>query len=376
MADSSKLRIGARVKHFRLKSGRSQVVIAGLCDISERHLSLIENGKRNPSHELLLRLAAELGVSVGKLLDGEQPEEGPEENKASLTTAADIARSLMGYGTTRSDRVPTPAVLRERVEQAWATWQTSEQRFTDIEQVLPALIADMEQAMRGQRSSTDAVARREVFRAAEDADDPIRIAAANWNLGHCLLSQDGGAEEAGEIAQAAIRELRDVPDSDEKAAVQGALELVQVVADAQARKWWEARARLTQKAAPLGARVGDTANVQWTVFGPTNVHLHRLSIEMLAGETSEGLRLADEVDVSVLPSRERQFTFTLDLARCYDLQRDDAAVIVHLLDMEKLSEEDMMRSPLARDMVSGLLRRVRPTYRRQVAKLAERTGVI
>ncbi|MGW7674059.1 hypothetical protein ACWGJX_44455 [Streptomyces sp. NPDC054775] len=108
------------------------------------------------------------------------------------------------------------------------------------------------------------------------------------------------------------------------------------------------------------------------MFGPTNINLHALSIEMLAGDSAEGLRLADEVDVFRLPSRERQFTFTLELARCYDLRRDDAAVLVHLLDLERISPEDMARSSLAAEMVAGLLQRVRPTYRSQVVGLAER----
>jgi hypothetical protein len=114
---------------------------------------------------------------------------------------------------------------------------------------------------------------------------------------------------------------------------------------------------------------------QRIVFGPTNVHLHALSIEMLAGEGAEGLRLAEAVDVSKLASRERQFTFTLDLARCYDLRREDAAVLVHLLDLEKLSPQDMARSTIAADMINGLLQRARPTYRHQVLGLAERMSL-
>ncbi|MER6121752.1 helix-turn-helix transcriptional regulator [Streptomyces sp. NPDC001795] len=402
MADSPKLPIGARIRYYRRKHGnRSQAVIAGLCGITERYLSLIETGKRIPSSDLLARLAAELDVPVAALLT----DEPPPKNTASLTTAPDIARALMGHGSARTGPAAAPAELRERVEQAWRTWQTSEERFTDVEELLPALIADVEHAVRVSRMGNDPAARRDVLRvaadlygllrsycrrtgrldlslmvadrarrAADDADDPIRLAAAHWNLGHCLLSQKGAAEEAGEVAHLATEQLRDVPDSDEKTAMQGALELVQVVADAQRRKWWRARERLVKQATPLGKRVGDS-NIQWTVFGPTNIHLHALSIEMLAGESAEGLRLADEVDISRLPSRERQFTFTLELARCYDLRRDDAAVLVHLLDLEKLSPEDMTRSVLAADMVTGLLHRVRPTYRRQAAGLAERLGL-
>ena len=100
--------------------------------------------------------------------------------------------------------------------------------------------------------------------------------------------------------------------------------------------------------------------------------LHAMSIEMLAGEAAEGLRVADHVDISRLPSRERRFTFGLEVARCYDLRRDDTAVLVQLLSLEDLAPEDLSRSPLARDMVQGLQQRVRPTFRRQVDALAER----
>lgn len=401
MAETEPLLIGARIRHHRRKHGnRSMAAVAGLCGVTERYFSMIENGKRTPSPKLLTRIAAELDVPVAALLS----DDSPPKDTTSLTTAPDVARALLGYGSTRTGPVVGPAVLRERVEEAWRTWQTSAERYTEIEAALPALVVDIEHSVRAHRASSDAAARRDVLRAAadlygllrsycrrsgrldlslmvadrarraaEDADDPIRIAAAHWNLGHCLLSQEGGAQEAHEVARIAIEELGSGPESTERAAIQGALELVCVVAEAQSKKWWDARERLDRKAAPLGKRAGES-NTMWTVFGPTNIDLHALSIEMLAGHSAEGLRLADEVDISQLPSRERQFTFTLELARCYDQRRDDAAVLVHLLDLEKLSCEDMARSPVAAGMVTGLLQRVRPTYRRQVAGLGERLG--
>ncbi|MFB8347891.1 helix-turn-helix domain-containing protein [Streptomyces niveus] len=403
MAETPTLIVGARIRHYRRKNGnRSMAAVAGLCGVTERYFSMIENGKRTPSHEVLARIAAELQVPVSALLT----DEPLAKATTSLTTAPDVAGALLGYGSTHTGPAVGPAALRERVEEAWRTWQKSAERFTEIEEVLPALIGDVEHSVRAHRSSGDASARRDVLRAAadfygllrsycrrsgrldlslmvadrarraaEDADDPIRIAAAHWNLGHCLLSQDGGAQEAHEVARIAVEDLRSAPEGTEKVAIQGALELVCVVADAQRKRWWDARQRLLKKAAPLGKETGES-NTMWTVFGPTNVGLHALSIEMLAGQSVEGLRLADEVDTSQLPSRERQFTFTLELARCYDQRRDDAAVLVHLLDLEKLSAEDMARSVVAADMVTGLLHRVRPTYRVQVSKMAERLGIV
>jgi hypothetical protein len=357
-----------------------------------------------PSADVLARLAAELGVPLAAL----PAEDTVEEQAVPLTTAPAVARALMGCDRPRSSAPASPAELRERVEKAWHTWQSSKDRFTEAAIVLPDLIRDVEHAVRVNRAGSDAEARREVLRvaadlygllrsycrragrldlslmvadrairAAEDAADPVRIAAAQWNLGHVLLSHNdpGAVEEAKEVALLAAEQLRQAPATAETKAVEGALELVAVVSDARRRHWWEARRRLEERAAPLASQVGE-GNVQWTVFGPTNVAMHAMSIEMLAGAASEGLRVADQVDTDQLPSRERRFTFGLELARCYDLRREDAATLVHLLDLEDIAPEDLARSPLARKMILDLQRRVRPTFRRQVTALAERLHLV
>ncbi|MFJ9752605.1 helix-turn-helix domain-containing protein [Streptomyces chartreusis] len=402
---SPRLPVGQKVKYYRRKNGnRTQAAIAGLCGITERYLQQIEAGQKVPSAEVLARLAAELGVPLAALLT----EEFAEEATVPLTAAPAVARALMGYGPSSSSDPERPALLRERVERAWRSWQSSKDRFTEADGVLPDLIGDVEHAVRAYRRGNDARALREVLRvaadlygllrsycrragrldlslmvadrairAAEDADDPVRIAAAQWNLGHVLLShsEPGAIEEAKDVALHAVEQLRKSAATAKVKAVEGALELVAVVADARLRHWWKARQRLELRALPLAAEVGE-GNVQWTVFGPTNVHMHAMSIEMLAGEAAEGLRVADQVDASLLPSRERQFTFGLEVARCYDLRRDDAAVLVHLLGLEELAPEDLARSPLARTMILDLQKRVRPTLRRQVTGLAERLQLV
>ncbi|MGW7361993.1 transcriptional regulator [Streptomyces sp. NPDC054841] len=213
-------------------------------------------------------------------------------------------------------------------------------------------------------------------RAAEDADDPLRIAAASWNLGHVLLAtqEPDGAEE---VAARSIEQLRPrVTDAaPDYAAMVGALQLVTVVAAARRRDWWAARDRLSKHAWPAARQAGE-GNVMWTVFGPTNVELHRVSIEMEAGEAAEALRAADAINTGDLPSLERSFTFTLEVARCYDLRREDAAVLLHLLELERLAPEDLARAPMARAMMLGLIRRARAMHARQAEALAERMGVL
>ncbi|MFB8037081.1 helix-turn-helix domain-containing protein [Streptomyces sp. NPDC056004] len=398
------LPLGERVRQQRIRLGRTQAVVAGLCGIATDYLSQIERGLRVPSSEVVGRLAAELRVPAGWLL-GDDDSPRPREQQSEAGNG--VVRALLGRHPRPVPVAVEACVLRERVEAAWGMWQTSPTRFTSAEAVLPDLISDVEATMAAHRRSTGATAERHevlraaadlygllrsycrrvgrldlslmvadrALRAAENADDPLRIAAARWNLGHVLLSQPGQETEAADVAMSAADELSRTLKTVDAIAVRGALELVAVVAEARTHRPWAARERLTAKVAPLAEQVGE-GNTLWTVFGRTNTELHAVSVEMTDGDAIEALRLADRIDVSKLPSTERRFTFGLEVARCHDLRRDDAAVLVHLLELEELAPEDVERSPLARTVTASLVSRARPTLRRQAAGLAERLHLL
>ncbi|MGW4072044.1 helix-turn-helix domain-containing protein [Streptomyces asiaticus] len=396
---ASDLPIGDRIRHYR--GVRRQDVVAGLVGISPDYLSQIERGLKVPSLPILHAIAQELGVPTAALL-ADMPAAG---RMAPDTTEPAIVQALMGYGPPRSAPLAEPTALRERVESAWRVWQSSKTRFTDMTGVLPGLIADTEHVARIHRSATGPDRRRAIMRvradlyfllrsylrrtgrvdlsmmaadravrAAEEADDPLRTAAAQWNLGHALLAsqEPDGAEQ---IALHAVEELRRAPLAEpERVAMSGALHLVAVVAEARRRDWSAARDRLRHHARPAARSVGE-GNIMWTVFGPTNVALHEVSIEMEAGDASEALKMADDVDASDLPSMERSFTFNLEVARCHHLRREDAAVLLSLLELEDLAPEDLARTPLARKLMLTVIRRGRAAHARQAEKLAERVGV-
>lgn len=395
------LPIGDRIRHYR--GGRRQDAVAGLVGISPDYLSQIERGLKVPSLPILYALAQELGVPTAALLS-EQP---PPEVETTDTAEAAVGRALLGYGPARSAE-PTPAAeLRDRVEAAWQNWQTAGDRFTRAAETLPGLVADVEHAARAARARTDAAERRAVLRAAadlycllrsylrrtgrvdlatiaadramraaEDADDPLRIAAAQWNLGHVLLAANQPAE-AEELALRAAEQVAAarMPEV-ERAAMGGALQLVAVVGSARRRRWWEARDRLTQHAAPAARKVPDASNIGWTVFGPTNVALHAMSIDMEAGEAGEALHTADAIDTSVLPSLEREFTFGLEVAACHSQRRDDAGALLALTGLEAIAPEDLARTPLAQQLVLTVIRRARAMHARQAEQLAVRIGLV
>jgi transcriptional regulator with XRE-family HTH domain len=400
MSPQPEVRIGERLRFYRQGKGKTQAVVAGLAGVTEDYLSQIERGLKTPTLPLVHRFSKILGVRVSELLG----ESATEHDERVHPVGFAVQRALMSYAGT--DDSPDLISLRTRVDGAWSIWQGSPHRYTEVSEVLPDLIIDVQAAQRGlahgspderrevQRISADLsfllrtftkrigrtdlsllVADRGVL-AAEAADDPVRMAAAKWNLGHILLAQ-GETDGAEEVAMKAIEDLqRDTSDEDVDAVgMTGALWLVAAVAAVRNNDPWTARDRLRDKALPAARVTGDT-NVMWTVFGPTNVGLHAVSVEMEMGEAGEALRLADDVDISRSPSLERKTTFALEVARCYEQRRDDPGVFLHLVNAETSGPEDMRYNTLARDLVQGLLKRARPTYASQVRALAQRIDLL
>lgn len=61
-------KLGQQIKKLRLEQGLSQEDLAGLAEIDRSFLSEIENGKKNPSFESLLRISEALQVKLSSLL--------------------------------------------------------------------------------------------------------------------------------------------------------------------------------------------------------------------------------------------------------------------------------------------------------------------
>ena len=401
MSLSPEVRIGERLRFYRQAKGKTQAVVAGLAGVTEDYLSQIERGLKTPTIALLHQFSKILGVRVSELLG----ESATENDETVLPVGNAVQRAMMSYPVTLD--VPDLAGLRERVDAAWEIWQGSARRYTEASRILPALVVDVQAAQRVFSSATELEERREAHRigadlyfllrtftkrigrvdlsllaadramlAAEAADDPLRIAAAKWNLGHVLLAQ-GQPEGAEDVAIKAIEDLQRVTSAEDRDAVAmaGALWLVSVVAAVRNNDPWAAHDRLREKAWPAARQAGD-GNVLWTVFGPTNVGLHAVSVEMETGEAAQALRLADDIDGSASPSLERRTTFALEVARCYEQRRDDPGVFLHLMNAESSGPEDLRYNTLARDLVHGLLKRARPTYAPQVRALAERIDLL
>jgi len=392
--------IGERVRYHRTAARRKQTVVAGLTGISADYLYQIERGTKLPTIAVLARLAEVLGVSVAELLTPEPAKSQPE----STTAGAAIFRAMTIPAPSRPEPPPL-SELHERIGHAWQAWQTSPRRYSQLTDQLPQLITDTELVVRAHQAGEAATSSRQAqgsaadlyglvrtvtkrfgrldlsllvadraVHAAEAADDALRLAVARWNLAQVLLA-DGQAEGAEMVAMRAADALRPLMARGEvdAAALYGALLLVAAVAAARQCDTWTARSRL-REVAPLAEQTGE-CNTLWTAFGPTNVAMYAVSVEVEAGEAAEGLRLAEQVDHGHSPSIERQVAFLLDQAKGHEQRRDYASALLLLHTAERVAPEDVQYRPAAHAILRSVVQRGRRSVTTEARQLAARVGL-
>src|SRR6266851_1416873 len=84
---------GQQLRHWRRRSGVSQLDLAVQAGTSPRHVSFIETGRSRPGRDLVLRLAAALDVPI-------------RERNALLTSAGSLASAWGGWSGGAIDHPP------------------------------------------------------------------------------------------------------------------------------------------------------------------------------------------------------------------------------------------------------------------------------
>lgn len=395
------LLIGARVRATRAANHQTQVVVAGLSGITTDYLYQIERGKKLPTIPVLTQLAQVLNVPLSRLLD--EPEV-PARNLATVTDAGMVLYRALTQPITPYEP-PSVAELHGQVRSAWRIWQTSPYRYSKLSNQLPLLITGTELAKRRYQSEDERPEHRQVqccavdlysllrtvakrigrvdlsllvadraIRAAEAVDDPHRLAVARWNLAHVLLAdhEPEGAETVAMQAAAALAPFMRAGDMDAMA-LYGALTLLGAIASVRQGQAWRARERV-RAVVPLAEQTGEH-NVYWTAFGPTNVAMHAVSVEVEAGETAEALRLAEKVEHDRSPSIERQVAFLIEQAKGYLQRWDYASALVLLQKASREAPEDVAHRPVAHQLLRTVIQRGRRSVAMEAAQLADRVGV-
>lgn len=393
---------GQLIRLYRLERRMSTVTAATHADITARYLEMIEAGTKTPSIPTLRKLAKVLSVRTSALL-GEPPSEDHEGDVNPRL--AETERALFTYRSLALTERATPPELPElaaRINSAWTDWFTSPRKYTDVLRVLPDLLIDAEYAVNAYGRTLEVcryasevyqlarpilkhVGRVDLgnlvsdraMRYAEETEDPLLIAAATWNLGQSMLSDDM-PQGALDICLLGAEKLEPLlaDGTPGHFAVYGGFHLVAAIAAGRLNDPWRARELLRGPATRAASHIPDGRNDHHIVFGKANVGVHMAAVESEVGEVSEALRIADDVDTLALPSLERRTTHLYQIARCYDQRNNDAAVFVHLQMAEQLCPEDFLHKRMVRNMVSSLVKRARPSYATEVRAFAGRIGLL
>lgn len=395
--------IGQLVKLHRIDRRMSTVYVATHAGISARYLEMIEAGTKTPSVPTLRKIAKVLRIRTSALLSDAPSEdhEGPAAPRLGATE-----RALYTYGTLslagHALGPPDLTDLTERVAAGWHSWFTSPRKYSDVLDTLPGLIIDAERAVRTfDRSRQACQQAAEVYwlarpilkhagradlcglvsdramRYAEETEDPLLVAVAGWNVGQAMLSGDM-PEGALDLAMQGVEQLEPLlPDgTPELFSVYGALLLNAAIAAVRTADPWRGRQLLRGPARKAANKIGDGNNYHGTVFGPTNVAIHLVSVDAEAGETTDALRHADDVNIAGIPSLERRTTHLYQVARCHEQRGNDTAVLVHLQMAQRQCPQDFDYKRTTRNMVSTLVRRARPSYAAEVREFAASVGML
>jgi hypothetical protein len=351
----------------------------------------------------LLRTAGALGAAVmlpdwlGQLAP-RQAGEPPE--LAAVRDALMRYDSLTPHTASVGEPVPLP-VLRQRVDRAWAAFQTSRYSILgpQVPQLLEAsqlaaweldgdaklrasgLLAESYQLAAilllklGESNAAWVAADRGIL-AAERAEDPLVVASGARILAYAVLGAGHFAKAKDlTISAAGVLESGLGRASPAHLSLYGALLQKGAMAAAYQGDPITSRALLNE-AGSTARRLGADANHAFTAFGPTNVAVHRVSAAVTLGDGAAALQHAKAVHPVQLPVVERRVQYLVDVARGHGQAGGDDQALRALLTAEQLAPEEVRYQPAARALVAQLLHRERAGRKPELRALAERVGAV
>jgi len=422
-------RLGALVEKARMRRGLPRAALAQQVGRSERWLYNIERGRSSPTLADFTALSEILGLDPSALLGSDiqlQRRQFLLGGLGLLGAAAlgsptlGVLSSAVRLGSAREDRAddwaadirtaladpigfaPSDVLALQRVsslvtELGVLSLAAQHSAFAAR---FPAVLAVVAQAVRiGSASeqpvylqhlsslyaiaawslikaddpATAWVASDRAVTAATAAGDSLRVAAASRCLAEVHM-RSGRLELASRLAVATSDGVAGRSRTAER--IRGASLLT--AAASEARRGQPAAAYELLGAASASAdAIGDDRQELWTVFGPTNVAIHRVALAVELGDPGRALIQAGSVRMDKLRGGllERQARFLLDVARAHQALGADADAVTTLRHAERLAPEETRSHRVTRSVVTGLLTRRGGRAGSDLRMLADRCGV-
>jgi transcriptional regulator with XRE-family HTH domain len=386
VAERSRLALGARVKELRRERGLDQRGLANVLKRSVSWVSQVERGEMAVGDVgMLQRLAAALGVPSRELVElvlgeeaGEAERQRPYVEVLRLALAGHPAPgAALGVTTTSTRRAPH-GDLNAQVRRAWELVHAS--KFEELGPLLAGMIPALEAASRDGRNADRAhvlalladayqvaaamlvkvgdrgagwIAADRAIAVGERCGAPSLVMAAQLRMAHTFVDSS-----EDELALHVLRQAVDVAGALDAGAspglvsLTGACALLLAVLEARLGRSADARRHL-KAAVMLARRLGEDRNDFGTEFGPTNVALHQVAVEVELGNAAEALELAGKVHPSGL-SAERRARFLVDVARAHVQRRAVAAAVAALSEAEMIAPAEVADSRLVRELLGDL----------------------
>jgi transcriptional regulator with XRE-family HTH domain len=405
------LPIGRRVAYWRTRRKMSQQVFADRLGKSKSWVDKVERGvRRLDKFSVVYEIADVLQLDV-QLLLGKDPQRRPDAvNCIDQVEVEEIRAALERYEQVSSFfySPPDPPALpemRKAVGHAWLTFQHA--KYGVLARALPKLLRDAQTADTALAGSPDTTVAAhllgEVYQIASStlrklgecelawlaadrsiavsqrSGDALLAGTATYRVALALLSM-GRARPALEVNVNIANRLASGTNGGtteaERLSVYGTLLLQGSMAAARIGDMATVR-DLLSGAEEAARALGGNQNHYWTSFGPTNVQLHRVATAVEMGEGRMAVDVHESLDhaafATLMP--ERRAHHYLDTARAYALIGDVTKASEMLLEGDRLAPSEIRCRPLAREVLSDILRRTRGTPPPPVAELAENMGV-
>ena len=245
-----------------------------------------------------------------------------------------------------------------------ASLQASEHDYAHIQRLLSDLYAVTGWTLIKADSPAAAwVAAQSAIDIAGDLGDPLRSAAATRCLSEVHMRAKN-FREATRTAFLATVHLDTARTADQTviSCLRGAALLSASAAAARRRDSREASTAM-RAAASCADDLDRDHSAFGTVFGPSNVAIHKVAIAVELGDAREAINHIPAVNLKRMPAEliERRARFLIDVARAYGRIGDDSAAIAALIDAESIAPDEVLNHRLTRELVRSLLTRERRT---------------
>jgi transcriptional regulator with XRE-family HTH domain len=400
--DLPTLAVGQRIKHYRLRAGKTRPVLGGLIGRSADWVKQIENGQLLPPRmPMLSRIAQALKVTVPDLL-GDDTEQLAKLTGPTHAAMPAVRDALNRWPLVIDTQAQPLGHIEARQAMAWRARHAASDHRTVLGSLLPGLIRDAQLAARAyegrQRRRANAILAdvlgltqmfvayqsgaadllwRIVDRAlmaAHESGDIHSVAAATW-FAMEAHRDTGDWDTAMAINLDVLRLVEpNIDDSDDMLGMYGALQTGAAFTSARAgeagRAW-----KYLDEADRVAARLPKGYAHPWTWFSRPVVGFYAVSLGVELQRAGEAIRSARAVPPAAITSRPRRARHLIEVARGHHLRNAHAEAMNLLRQAYDSAPETIRYNGYAREITMGLMegpRDLRPAAR----DLATKVGLL